>query len=107
MMSVFRRHYTLICDTGRQAAEAVRELAPDVAVIDLEVPDWRLLVDGLTGPAGSAPTMLVALARDKSAATSAEFNYALTAPVVADELELVFGEIAAARGSTPGARSSA
>ena len=107
LLSVLSKHYTLICESAPQAADSVREFAPDVAVIHSDVPDWELLVDRLVQQAPAAPTVLVGLVQKLNSSGNSAFNYELSATSTADELEEVLRTIVVGQRLGAPARSIA
>ncbi|WP_454828090.1 hybrid sensor histidine kinase/response regulator [Paraburkholderia xenovorans] len=89
-------HQVTMCDSGREAVRLIRENLPEVAIIDVGMPDMDGfdVAHAVRSDSGLADVMLVALTgyaaeSDKSRALAAGFDYHLTKPLSLDKLQYI------------------
>lgn len=91
MISAMRGHYALFCEEPVSAVIAVENgFSPDVAIIDMRLPDATRLAQRLIDSVATSGLTCVALCHSTEAHVSSYFTFRLTCPVDASELEQLF-----------------
>jgi len=93
VLSVLKGHYTLFCPSARCALESAPDFAPDVILIDSDLPDRDDLVDGLSEVLASEPIFVAVSSRGSGGELPTGFHYQLTVPIAASELDQILGHI--------------
>lgn len=87
LFSILRSHFVLVCQSVTQAFQAVPSIAPDVVLLDLNVPGAALLAEGLSAQNTAYKPLLVALRSSWSEGTlPAGFDYEVCLPFSSNEI---------------------
>jgi CheY-like chemotaxis protein len=88
-------HLALVCASATQALDAVRQFKPDIALIDLRIPDAATFGSQLMKTAGGRNITFVAMtaAMQTPASAIVGFRYSLAMPATSAELEQLLWQI--------------
>jgi hypothetical protein len=98
MLSAFRSHCALVCESSHQAVEAVRNgFAPDATLIDTRLPDAGELARVLAGSLPDHDVTFIALCPRPAGPVPPGFTFRLAHPAAASELEHLLWLVGGAR----------